>query len=58
VPGRQFSIAGVLALLDMNDHALAVNIGDLQLRRFGTPQTGRVQQHDDGLVADARRGFD
>jgi len=34
----QFPVARILSLLDMDDHALTVDIGDLQLRSFGSPE--------------------
>src|SRR5215831_14536414 len=55
---RQFPIARVLTLMDVNDHSLAVDIGDLQLRGFGSPKTGSVQKQQDGSVANVGCGRD
>src|SRR5215468_1153850 len=41
---RQFPIARVLPLMDVDDHSLAVDIGDLQPRGFGSSKTGSVQK--------------
>src|SRR5215831_11428857 len=54
----QFPIARVLTLVDMDDHALAVDIGDLQLCGFSSPKTGGVQKQQDGSVANVGRGCD
>src|SRR5215470_15745082 len=45
---RQFAIARVLSLMDVDDHALAVDISDLQLRSFSSPKTSSVQKQQDG----------
>src|SRR6516165_12284362 len=47
----QFPIARVLALMHVDDHALAVDIGDLQPRGLGSPKTGGVQKQQDRSVA-------
>jgi len=54
----QFPIARVFTLMDMNDHALAVDIGDLQLRGFGPPETSSVQKQQDRSVANVGCGLD
>ena len=35
---------------NMNDHAFAVGIGDLEVTQFGSAQTGCVQHHQHGAV--------
>src|SRR5215831_1403867 len=52
----QFPIARVLTLMNVDDHALAVDIGDLQLRGFGSPQTGSVQKQQDRAVSNVGCG--
>ena len=44
--------------MDVDDHALAVDIGDLQPRGFGSPETGSVQKQQDHSVANVGRGRD
>ena len=36
---RQFPIARVLSLVDVDEHALAVNVGEFQARGFSSPET-------------------
>ena len=43
--------------MDVDDHALAVDVGELQLRRFGSPETGGVQQQQNRSIADVGRGL-
>jgi hypothetical protein len=40
------------------DHALAVDISEFQMRSFGSPKTGGVQQQQDHPIADIRCGLD
>ena len=53
---RQFPITRVLSFMNVDDHSLAVDVGDLQLRGFGSPKTGGVQKQQDGSVANVGCG--
>lgn len=52
--GRQHNVAVLLAfaLLDANDHSLAVNARGLQLNRFPDAQAGGIASGQDGVVFD------
>src|SRR5471030_2856821 len=54
-PGREHYIAilTVLPLVHTDHHALAVDIGDLQMHDFGDTQSGGVRGHQDGAVLEA-----
>jgi len=47
-----------LAVFDAQDHALGVDIGDLQSDGFGDAQTGAIAGHDDGAILDAGHGVE
>ena len=47
-----------LALLDPKRHALAVNVGHLQVRDLGHPQARAIGDAERGLVPEAGRGFE
>ena len=42
---QNIAIAAALALMDMNDHAFAVDVGDLQVTQLGSSQPGCIQRH-------------
>src|SRR5512142_243488 len=42
---RQVAALAALASLDTEDHALAVNVADLQTAYLGAPHPGGVQRH-------------
>src|ERR1035438_538954 len=42
---QNIAIAAALALMDMNYHAFAVDVGDLQVTQLGSSQPGRIQRH-------------
>src|ERR1700752_1473029 len=44
--------------MDVDNHSLAVDIGKLQLRRFGSPKTGSGQKQQDRSVANGGRSRD
>ena len=56
--GRQHDVAifPAFALLDADDHALAVDRRGLQADRFGNPQTGRVTDGQDHAVLQVVHG--
>src|ERR1035438_4437973 len=39
---QNIAIAAALALMDMNDHALTVDVGDLQVAQLGSSQPGCI----------------
>src|SRR5208337_843433 len=47
---QHISISAAFAALDVNHHALAVDIADFQAREFGTPQSGGVQRHQQSAM--------
>src|SRR5260370_21149983 len=47
---QHISVYAAFAALDMNDHALAVDIADFQAREFGTPESGGVQRHQQSAM--------
>ena len=47
-----------LALLDPEHHALAVDVGHLQVGDFGHPEACAVGDAERGLVLEARRGLE
>jgi hypothetical protein len=36
--------------MDMNDHALAVDVGDLEVAQLGPAQAGCIQHHQHGAM--------
>ena len=55
---HHITIALPLALLDPESHALAVNVGHLQVRDFGHAQARAVGDAERRFVLEARRGFE
>ena len=47
---QHVAIAAALALTDMNDHALAVDVGDLEVAQLGPAQPGCIQHHQHGAM--------
>ena len=47
---QNIAIAAALALMDMNDHAFAVDVGDLQVTQLGPAQPGCIQRHQHGAM--------
>ena len=43
------------ALLDVPDHAAAIDVADLQARELGAARTGAVQSHPNGAIERSRR---
>src|SRR5260370_17648335 len=43
---QDIAVFAALSSADMNHHALAVDIADLQVCYLSTPQTGSVQRHE------------
>ena len=39
---QNVAVSAALALVDMDDHPLAVNVGDLEVAQLGSPQSRRV----------------
>jgi hypothetical protein len=42
---QNIAIAAALALMDMNDHAFTVDVGDLQVTQLRSSQPGRIKRH-------------
>jgi transposase len=47
---QHVTIAATLALAHMNDHALAVDVGDLEVAHLGPPQARCIQHHHHGAM--------
>src|SRR5437764_4435442 len=52
----QFPVARVLSLVYVDDHALAVDVGEFQPRGFSSPETSGVQKQQDRSVANVGCG--
>jgi hypothetical protein len=55
---RQVAILAALAVHDMDDHALAVDIGQLQTCHFGAPHPCAVENHQQRSLEKAAAGID
>jgi len=55
IPDTGGSPAG-LAVLDPNQHALAVDVADLERQHFVDAQPGCVRRDDDGSILEGRHG--
>src|ERR1019366_4713797 len=47
---ENIAVAAALALVDPNDHAFAVDMGDLEMAQFRAADAGRVQRHHHGAA--------
>ena len=47
---RHIAVLAAFALADVDEHAVAVDILDLQLAQLGSAHTGRVQRHQHGAM--------
>jgi hypothetical protein len=58
--GAQHDVAVLLAfaVLNVHDHALAIDIADLQARELGAAHTGAVEGHQNSAIEGSRRGID
>jgi hypothetical protein len=48
---RYITVFGAFALFDMNDHALAVNIGNFEAASLAEPETARIDDQQTNPVA-------
>src|SRR6266704_3588562 len=55
---QHISVSAAFAALDVNDHALAVDIADFQAREFGTPESGGVEGHQQSAMQGRPRRID
>ena len=55
---RHIAVPRALALADVDHHALAVDVFDLDPRRFGPADSGGIEQHQDHAVQAVGRGID
>src|SRR5215467_10601180 len=44
--------------MDVDNHALAVDVAEFQLRSFGSPETGGIQQQQDRSISNVGSGRD
>src|SRR3954452_13189923 len=47
---HDITVFAALSALDVNNHSLAIDIAHLQMRQFGTPQSGGIQSHQEDAV--------
>ena len=52
------AVLAALAALDVNHHAPAIDVGDLEARQFRIPHAGGVKGHEDGAVERRARRID
>ena len=52
------TVLAALALMNMEDHALGIDVGDLQVSQFCPPYSSGIEGHQDGAVKLVRRRFD
>lgn len=45
---RHIAVLAAFAFMNMDDHALAVDVVDAQANQFAAPHPGRIQSHQDG----------
>jgi len=55
---RHIPVSGALALADVDDHALAVDVFDLDARRFGPAYSGHIEQRQNHAVQAVGCGID
>jgi len=47
-----------LAILNVHDHASAIDVADLQARELGAAHAGAVEGHQNGAIEGSRRSID
>ena len=47
---HDIAVFAALSALDVDVHSLAIDIAHLQMRQFGTPQSGGIQSHQEDAV--------
>lgn len=47
---QHIAVFAALAALDVDDHALTVDVTHFQVREFGTPESGGVERHQQSAV--------
>ena len=52
------TVLTALSTLYVNDHSLAVDVGDLQMRQLSPANSGRIERHQDRAVERSRRRID
>ena len=52
------AVLATLAALDVNHHASAIDVADLQASQLGVANAGGVEGHEDGAIEGCRRGID
>ena len=50
--------AQAFAALNVHDHALVIDVADLQARELGAPHAGPVERHQNGAIEGSRRSID
>jgi hypothetical protein len=55
---QNIAVFAALSSADMNHHALAVDIADLQVGYLSTPQTGSVERHEKSAMEGSASGID
>src|ERR1017187_10167997 len=52
------AVLAARAVMNMEDHALAIDIGEFQACQLGPPYSGGIERHQNGAVKRVRCGFD
>jgi hypothetical protein len=55
---HDIAIFASLATLDVNDHPLAVDVADFQVRQLGIPRSRGVQRHEQSAMVGSERRID
>jgi hypothetical protein len=54
----QIAVARALSLMHMDQHERRIDIANLQVDGFGSPQAGRIKQHQHRTVPQVQSSFD
>jgi hypothetical protein len=55
---HHIAVLAALAVMNMEDHARGIDIGELQACQLGPPHSGGIERHPNGAVKWVRCGFD
>jgi hypothetical protein len=55
---RQIAVARALSLMHMDQHERRIDVANLQVDGFGSPQSGRIKQHQHCAVPHIQSSFD
>src|SRR3984893_17896154 len=55
---HDITISASLAALNVNHHALAIDVADFQVRQFGVPHSSGVERHQQNAMVGSERSID